>query len=108
MGSLRSSEYSSAVVILCECDGFVNAPKTSLVTTFDQPFLLTIRHAALPSGETVAPSLYYWNAATGDWESILASHNATTRTLTAMLDHLTEFAVMQKSYRIFLPSVTDE
>ena len=78
------------------------------VTTFNQPFLLTIRYAALPSGETVAPSLYYWKMPSGGWEEISASHNPTTRTLTAVLDHLTEFAVMQESYRLFLPSVTDE
>ncbi len=77
------------------------------VTTFDPPFLLTIRYAALPSGETVAPYLYYWNATTGVWEQIPASHNATTRTLTAVLDHLTEFALLQESHRLFLPSVTD-
>ena len=78
------------------------------VTTFNQPFLLTIRYAALPSGEAVAPYLYYWKMPSGGWEEISASHNPTTRTLTAVLDHLTEFAVMQESYRLFLPSVTDE
>ncbi len=78
------------------------------VTSFHQPFLLTVRYANLPSGETVAPYLCYWKTPPGGWEQIPASHNATPRTLTAALDHLTQFAVMQEgAYRIFLPSLTD-
>jgi len=75
------------------------------VTSFDPPFLLTVRYANLPSGETVAPYLYYWNTTTSGWEQISASHNPTNRTLTAVLDHLTEFGVMQQGmYQIYLPS----
>jgi len=36
------------------------------------------------------------------------SRNAANRTLTAVLDHLTEFALMQEGREhLFLPSVTD-
>lgn len=78
------------------------------VTSFDPPFLLTVRYAALPAGETLAPSLYYWKTPDGEWMQIAATHNAANRTLTAVLDHLTEFGVMQQAmFRLFLPSVTD-
>ena len=78
------------------------------VTSFDPPFLLTVRYADLPSGEAVAPYLYYWNATTGVWEQITATHNAANRTLTAVLDHLTEFALLQEGmFRLYLPSVMD-
>ena len=80
----------------------------TLVTNFDPPFLLTIRYGPLPSGETVAPFLYYWKEAEGEWKQIPASHNAANRTLTAVLDHLTEFGVMQAGqYRLFLPTLMD-
>ncbi len=72
------------------------------------PFLLTIRYASLPSGEAVAPYLYFWQTPAGGWEQIPAFHNAAKRTLTAVLDHLTEFGVMQEgTFRLYLPSVTD-
>ena len=58
-------------------------------------------------GETVASSLYYWKTPASVWEQLPATPNAANRTLTAVLDHLTEFAVMQESYRLFLPSVMD-
>ena len=78
------------------------------VTTFGQPFLLTVRYADLPPGETVAPYLYYWKTPAGVWEQIPATHNTTNHTLTAVLDHLTQFGVLQESpYRLFLPSVAD-
>ncbi|MCL4831195.1 MAG: hypothetical protein KJZ86_02105 [Caldilineaceae bacterium] len=78
------------------------------VTTFDPPFVLTVRYADLPSGETVAPYLYFWKTLAGGWEPIAATHNPEKRTLTAVLDHLTDFALMQEGlFRLYLPSVMD-
>ena len=72
---------------------------------FDPPFVFTVRYADLPSGESVAPYLYFWKTPSGGWEQIPANHNAANRTLTAVLDHLTEFAVMQEGmFRLYLPS----
>ncbi len=66
---------------------------------------------ALPSsdGDSNADSDKHWKTPAGGWEQIPANHNAANRTLIAVLDHLTEFAVMQEGmYRLYLPSVTDE
>jgi len=79
------------------------------VTTFDPPFLLTVRYAVLPAGEAVPPYLYYWKTLSGGWEQIPATPNAADHSLTAVLDHLTEFGVMQQAmFRLFLPSLMDE
>ena len=78
------------------------------VANFDPPFLLTVRYANLPGGESVTPYLYFGKTPSGGWEQIPASHNPTNRTLTAVLDHLTEFGVMQPGqYRIFLSALMD-
>ncbi len=79
----------------------------SPVATFDPPFSLIVTYANLPLGDDVPPFLYYWNEGAGAWEKILAIHNPATHTLTAVLDHLTIFAVMQdKTVSVYIPLVS--
>lgn len=74
------------------------------ITTFDPPFLLTVKYDDLPLGADIDPFLYYWRESDGIWVKVPATHNPTARTLTAVLDHLTTFAVMQRErYPVYIP-----
>jgi predicted outer membrane repeat protein len=84
------------------------------VTQFNQPFTLTVHYsdndwqnAGIADESDL--NLYWWGGS--DWQAILpcagCSHDTTANRIVAVLDHLTEFAVMRKSemMSIYLPSV---
>jgi hypothetical protein len=84
------------------------------VTQFDQPFTLTVdysdsdwQNAGIADESDL--NLYWWGG--GDWQAILpctgCSHDTTSNRIVAVLDHLTEFAVMGKRAMtpVYLPYV---
>ncbi|MDO9129481.1 MAG: MBG domain-containing protein, partial [Anaerolineales bacterium] len=66
------------------------------VTTFSQTFTLTIHYndTDVIGMDELDLKLCYWNVSTGAWQVIPATVDPDTNTLTAVLDHLTIFAVM--------------
>ncbi len=78
------------------------------VTSFTEPFTLTIHYsdADIFGVDEESLVLSYWNTETGSWEVILATLDVGTNTITAVLDHLTDFAVIGESQSlIFLPTL---
>lgn len=74
------------------------------VTTFDPPFYLVVRYDSLPLGLDTPPALTFWQENKKIWVDIPTVHNQVNHTLTAVLDHLTIFAVIQRERKpIYLP-----
>ncbi len=79
----------------------------SPVTSFDNSFFLTIEYDDLPLGSSAPPVLYFWQESDGVWVEVPTIHNSASRTLTAILDHLTIFAAMQRDdHRVYIPMLT--
>jgi PKD repeat protein len=81
------------------------------VTQFAKPFTLTIRYTdtAIQGLDESQLTLHYWDETQHLWLAIPTTVDADNNTLTALLDHLTTFAVLQESTdnlrRLFLPVV---
>jgi hypothetical protein len=74
------------------------------VTTFNPPFILTIHYDSLPVGTRAPPILYFWQESDERWVEIPATYDPDAHTLTAVLNHLTTFAVMQQeNFRVYVP-----
>ncbi|MDO8473308.1 MAG: cohesin domain-containing protein, partial [Dehalococcoidia bacterium] len=92
-------------------NGFVIEARDSsgnLVTTFAKPFTITVQYldADVVGMNELDLKLYYWNPETGQWVAIPTVVDAENNILTAVLSHLTRFAVLyQTQYRLFLPVV---
>ncbi len=78
------------------------------VTSFTEPFTITVQYsdADIFGVDEESLVLSYWNTETGSWEVILATLDVGTNTIGAVLDHLTDFAVIGESQSlIFLPTL---
>ena len=85
------------------------------VTQFAQPYTLTVRYAdadvvGMNEADLV---LHYWDVDAERWEEVPTVVDAEANTLTASLDHLTEFAVLETvseavQMRVYLPSVVND
>jgi len=85
----------------------VTADRTP-VTSFTEPFTITIQYndddIQWVNEESLV--LNYWNTETGYWEEIPITLDVVSNTITAVLDHLTDFAVIGESLSlIFLPTL---
>ena len=77
------------------------------ITTFAEPFTITMEYddADVEGIDEASLKLHYWNPTPGQWQEIPAEVDAVRNTITAFLDHLTEFAVLGESqYLIYLPT----
>jgi hypothetical protein len=82
--------------------------KGTLITTFSKPFTITIYYddADVEGMEKESLKLYRWNSSEERWEELSASLDANANTITAVLDHLSSFAVLgKKKYHLYLPVV---
>ena len=81
------------------------------VTHFAQPFTLVVTYsdAAVQAIDEQSLTLHYWHEGQQSWIAIPTTVDAANNRLTATLDHLTTFAVLQgaisKPAQIFLPLV---
>lgn len=82
------------------------------VVTFNEPFTITIIHDSLDLlyagiGDPSRLNLAFWDG--GAWRSILpcpgCSVDTVNQTITAVIDHLSEFALLAPEERIYLPVV---
>ncbi len=71
------------------------------------PITLTLRYdeSALPPGTIEANlELHRFDDATMQWVALtVLAHDTSTNTITVMLDHFSEFALLLEQYRIYLP-----
>jgi hypothetical protein len=77
------------------------------VTTFAEPFTITLEYddTDVEGIDEATLKLHYWNPTSGQWQEIPAEVDFDTKAITAVLDHLTEFAVIGESqYLIYLPA----
>ena len=83
----------------------------STVTHFNQPFTLVVTYtdAEVLGIDEETLTLHYWHEGEQRWVAIPTTVDAANNRLTATLDHLTIFAVLQGQVsnpaRIFLPLV---
>ena len=83
----------------------------SPVTHFNQPFTLVVTYtdAEVEGIDEQSLTLHYWHEGEQRWVAIPTTVDAATNRLTAILDHLTTFAVLQGQVsnpaRLFLPLV---
>lgn len=79
-----------------------------LVTQFSRPFTITVRYNDLNVAgiSETGLNLYYFDVDSSTWVSIPTVVDTYTNTLTATVDHLTEFAVLgPPNQRIYLPLI---
>jgi hypothetical protein len=72
---------------------------SSVVTNFGKPVTLTFTYttAQIPAGVAETNlKIYYYNATTRAWVEVASTVNAITHTITATVDHLTQFAIYGK------------
>ena len=87
------------------------ATNGSPVTHFNQPFTLVVTYtdAEVQGIDEQSLTLHYWHEGQQTWIAIPTTVDAANNRLTAILDHLTTFAVLQaeisKPAQIFLPLV---
>ena len=87
------------------------ATDSSPVTHFAQPFTLVVTYseAEVQGIDEQSLTLHYWHEGQQTWIAIPTTVDAANNRLTAILDHLTTFAVLQaeisKPAQIFLPLV---
>lgn len=80
----------------------------TLVTTFAQPFTITIHYddADVAGVDEASLKLYFWDANAGEWVEIPTSVDTAANTLTANVDHLTTFALLgQVAQQLYLPLI---
>ena len=83
----------------------------SPVTQFDQPFTLVVTYtdAEVQGIDEQSLTLHYWHEGQQSWIAIPTTVDAEPNRLTATLDHLTTFAILQGQVsnpaRLFLPLV---
>jgi hypothetical protein len=78
------------------------------VTTFSEPFTMTIHYDDddVAGMDEASLAVHYWNESLEQWEEIPAEVNQDTNTITCVLDHLTDFAVLGEIEAIiYLPIV---
>jgi hypothetical protein len=90
------------------------------VTTFAKPYTLTVGYsdvdlAAAGITDTAKLNLYFWDPSSARWQAVLpcagCAVNTGTKTLTAVLDHFTEFMLAVQTgdpspaWRVYLPNV---
>ena len=86
-------------------------PAGSPVTHFAQPFTLVVTYTddEVQGIDEQSLTLHYWHEAQQSWIAIPTTVDAEHNRLTATLDHLTTFAVLQGQVsnpaRVFLPLV---
>ncbi|MFC1996758.1 carboxypeptidase regulatory-like domain-containing protein [Chloroflexota bacterium] len=79
------------------------------VTTFSEPFTITINYsdADVFGLDEASLTLNFWNNQTGQWEELLATVDPAANTITAFLDHLTDFAIIGDVLdQIYLPLIS--
>ena len=78
---------------------------TTPVTSFSQPFTVTVEYTDAEVGVISEPtlSLYSWNGSA--WVGESSTLDTTANLVTSTLDHLTHFAVLGETNRIYLPLV---
>jgi hypothetical protein len=69
------------------------------ITEFLQPFTLTVGYGAveLAGVNEGQMALHYWNTTASQWQPIATTVDAGSRQLTAVLDHLTVFGIVEES-----------
>jgi len=80
------------------------------VTQFAQPLTIVVRYSDddLDGQDEQGLQIHYWNEAQGQWVAIPTVVDAQANTLTAEVDHLTVFAVLQRVDRgwwLYLPKI---
>jgi hypothetical protein len=77
------------------------------VTAFDPPYTLTVDYGASGHGTAVEATLglYWWDG--GQWQLEATSHvDLTDQRVSATPNHMTRFALLGETRRVFLPYVT--
>lgn len=83
-------------------------PEQNPVTSFDNPFTIVIhyREEQVDGLNEGTLTLYYWQVSEERWIPIAGVVDREANTLTATLDHLTIFAVLDRpTQRLFLPAI---
>jgi hypothetical protein len=79
----------------------------ALVTHFDRPFVLVVRYAqddVLPGMQEHWLRLFYWDDTRKEWTLVSSQTDVTANTITATLDHLTVFGVLESQpARVYMP-----
>jgi ligand-binding sensor domain-containing protein len=78
---------------------------TTPVTSFSQPYTVTVEYTQDEKGPAIENTLglYWWD---GDaWQSASSTCDVSGNVVTATLDHLTNFAILGDTYRVYLPVV---
>lgn len=78
------------------------------VTSFSQPFTIIIHYsdADVLGLDESSLTLDYWEVGTSQWITVPTTVDTEANTLTAVLDHLTVFAILGRSgYSLYLPLI---
>jgi subtilisin-like proprotein convertase family protein len=84
-------------------------PISGYLTILNPPFTLTVQYndASVIDVFEDTVKLYYWDATGSAWSEITATTNISDNTVTAVLTHLTDFALIgQRKWTIWMPNVS--
>ena len=73
------------------------------VTSFNKTYTITVEYTDVQRGPAIEStlSLYSWNGSS--WSPVPSNRDPVNNVVTAVLDHMTRFAVLGETYRSYLP-----